>query len=416
MPLRLFDTLTGAVRTVPSPRGRPFTLYVCGPTVYDGAHVGHARTYLYFDVVRRVLQSEGRRVRHVMNITDFEDKITDRAVSLGQSWQELARTEERKFAVDLDRLRILPPHRRPRASRYVPRMNRVVRTLEQRGRARWQGDSLLYIPPPRPDPRNFRIGAELARHVVAEGVGSEDVERKGREFLLWRRQLAPNASWSSRWGEGAPGWHVECYCMAEHNLGLPVDLHGGGNDLVFPHHYAENEVALAIRGTRFARHYLHTGFVTENGRKMSKSTGVLVALRPVLNEFGPDALRFYLLAPSYRDRLEWDGAALRKAAERSSRIARALFRSKPVGAGGTVPLRRLAEADGAIRSALLDGLRIGDAFAALDRLAEQIESAGRPQFPKGSRRELERFTAAVDARLGLGLCEAGRARRRRSPS
>lgn len=415
MPLRLFDTLSGAVQPLPMPTGRPFTLYVCGPTVYDGAHVGHARTYLYFDVIRRILEGEGLRVRHVMNITDFEDKITDRAVSLGQTWRELARLEERKFAVDLTRLRILPPHRSPRASVYVPRMIQVVRELERLGRTRWQGDSLLYVPPRRPDPRNFAIGAELAQHTVpADGAGAE-VDRSGREFLLWRRQLAPNASWRSRWGEGAPGWHLECYCMAEHHLGLPVDLHGGGADLVFPHHYNENEVALTLRGTRFARRYLHTGFVTEDGQKMSKSTGQLVPLRPMLNRYGADALRFYLLSPSYRDRLEWNHADLVDAARRSRKVRRSLFGSIPTGAGGRLPLHWLADSERRIRTVLLDDLRIGDAFRELERLARAIDGAEQPRFPRGSRREVKGFLDRVGSHLGLGLLDPGGAKETQRP-
>jgi cysteinyl-tRNA synthetase len=403
MPLRLFDSMTSSLRAVPAPRGRPFTLYVCGPTVYDGAHVGHARTYLYFDVVRRVLEAEGQTVRHVMNITDFEDKITDRAVSLGQSWKELARSEERRFATDLDRLRVLPPHQRPRASDFVGRMIEVVKALERKGRTRWQGDSLLYVPPATPDPRNFAVGAELANLVVPDGQPPGDVERAGREFLLWRRQLSPNASWKSPWGEGAPGWHLECYCMAERHLGLPVDLHGGGTDLVFPHHYAENEVALTLRNTPFAREYLHTGFVTENGQKMSKSTGRLVSLRPELDRVGPDALRYYLLAPSYRERLEWSAPELRRAANRWRRTSGSLADSVPTGAGGTASLRLLRSAERKMRSVLLDSLQIGRACQILDGVADAVEAADRPSFPKGSRREVRAFLRRTDARLGLGL-------------
>jgi len=405
MALRVFDTRLGAEAPLPAPRDRPFHLYVCGPTVYDGAHVGHARTYLYFDVVRRVLEAEGIRVRHVMNITDFEDKVTDRAVSLGTSWVELARKEERKFADDLRRLRILAPHARPRASAYVGRMIRVVRALERKGRTRWEGDSLLYVPRRRPDRRNFPIGAQLAQLVVDTGPRASEVERKAREFLLWRRQLAPNATWASPWGEGAPGWHLECYCMARTLLGLPVDLHGGGTDLIFPHHYDENEVALSLVGSRFAQRYLHTNFVTQRGRKMSKSTGVLVALRPVLDELGADALRYYLLSPSYREKLEWQDRELHRAAGEIARIRATLRAAAPRGAGGTVPAARLGATERAVRSALLDGLRIGDAFGALRELSATIEASGRPSFEKGSSVAYRRFLQTADRRLGLGLRE-----------
>ncbi len=404
MGLRLVDTLSGRFQSVPTSPSRATTLYVCGPTVYDGAHVGHARTYLYFDVARRVLESSGVRVRHVMNVTDFEDKITDRAVSLGLSWRELARDEERRFFEDLDRLRVLRPHVRPRASAFVPGMVRLVRSLEKRGRARWEGDSLLYVPPRRPDPRNFAVGQELAQHVVSDdGDSAAEVERKGREFLLWRRQLAPSASWSSPWGHGAPGWHLECFVMADRHLGIPVDLHGGGMDLVFPHHYDENEIALTLLGERFARRYLHTAFVTEHGEKMSKSTGRLVALRPQLDRWGPDALRLYLLGPPFSERLEWSAAELRRAAERWDRIASALSGSVPIGAGGSVPISALRRADLAIVRALQDGLDIGRAFTILERLAGVVRGSGTPKFPRGCVREVRSTLAGIDRQLGLGL-------------
>lgn len=404
MGLRLVDTLSGTVRTVATYAGRPTTLYVCGPTVYDGAHVGHARTYLYFDVARRVLESAGTRVRHAMNVTDFEDKITDRAVSLGQSWRELARDEERRFFEDLDRLRVLRPHFHPRASAYVPDMIRVVKALERRGRARWEGDSLLYVPKSRPDGRNFRVGSELAQHVVRDGRETTgEVETKGREFLLWRRQLSPSASWPSPWGEGAPGWHLECYVMADRHLGIPVDLHGGGIDLIFPHHYDENEVALTLNGRPFARQFLHTAFVTERGEKMSKSTGRLVLLRPQLERWGSDALRFYLLSPPFSQRLEWSESEVRRASERWERVAAALRGSLPDGGGGSAPISALREADRRIGRALENGLDIGRAFTVLERLAAVVRGAGTPRFPRGSRREVRAFLASIDRRLGIEI-------------
>jgi cysteinyl-tRNA synthetase len=196
--------------------------------------------------------------------------------------------------------------------------------------------------------------------------------------------------------------------MAEHHLGLPVDVHGGGIDLIFPHHYDENEVALTLRGTRFARRYVHTAFVTEDGEKMSKSTGRLVALRPELDRYGPDALRLYLLSPPFGQRLEWSDAGLKSSADRWARIASTLRASVPVGGGGSAPFSALRTARRQIETALHDGLGVGRAFTILERLAGSIRAAGRAEFPRGSRREVRDFLAAVDARLGLGLSERGR--------
>ncbi|HKS59353.1 MAG TPA: class I tRNA ligase family protein, partial [Thermoplasmata archaeon] len=264
MTLSFRDSLTGKVQPFRASKERAVAMYVCGPTVYDGAHVGHARTYLYFDVLRRYFQAIGQPVRHVMNITDFEDKITERAVSQGMHWAALARREERRFFADMAGFNILPPHIIPRSSEFVPAMIRLIRRLERTGRTYERGDSMFYRPPPESAGANFLIGAELRRHAVLEpGHAPPDVDATARDILLWRRQVPPAPSWESPWGRGAPGWHLECYAMASRHLGVPVDLHGGGLDLVFPHHYAENEIAREVSQTWFSHRFLHTAFVTE---------------------------------------------------------------------------------------------------------------------------------------------------------
>ena len=287
MQLRLVDSLSGRRKGVRAARGRTIGLYVCGPTVYDAAHVGHARTYLFFDVARRVLEAEGYRVRHVMNVTDLEDKIDQRAASLGISSRALARAEERSFFRDLTAFGNLPPTFHPRASEFVPDMIRLARSLERTGRVRRAGGEWRYEAPDRPDGANFAGGADLARHAVEEPGHpfgrSSDWERS---FVVWKQLAPPLPSWPSPWGRGAPGWHLQCFAMASHLVGVPVDLHGGGRDLVYPHHFAENEIALALRGAPFSPVFLHTGLVLQNGSKMSKSTGNLVPLRDALARIG----------------------------------------------------------------------------------------------------------------------------------
>ncbi|MFY9717354.1 MAG: class I tRNA ligase family protein, partial [Thermoplasmata archaeon] len=315
MELRLDDSLSGRRRPVRRGDGPAVRLYVCGPTVYDAAHVGHARTYLYFDVVRRFLEAEGLPVRHVMNITDVEDKIDERAAALGSSPRALARREERAFLGYLDALSIRPPDAYPRASEYVPAMVAVGRALERTGRVHRTGDEWFYEPPTRPPGTNFLSGADLAAHAVAEPSHPFRSDRgDGRSFMIWKRQEPPRPSWKSPWGRGVPGWHLECFAMAERLLGVPVDLHGGARDLVYPHHYAENEVALELEGRPFSDVYLHCGFVLQHGSKMSKSIGNLVPLRTALAAVGPGALRWYLLDRPPADRLEWDARELTRAA------------------------------------------------------------------------------------------------------
>jgi cysteinyl-tRNA synthetase len=403
MELILPDTLSGGRRPVRHAPGRPVALYVCGPTVYDRAHVGHARTYLYFDLARRFLESEGLEVHHVMNLTDFEDKVDARAAELGIGWRALARREEREFLRDLSALGVRTPHDRPRASDFVPEMIRIVKRLERTGRVERSGDEWIYTPPRRRPGANFPTDRQLATHAVVE-PGHPFPTRADRAgaFMIWRRQDPPKASFPSPWGRGIPGWHLECFAMAERYLRVPVDLHGGGVDLVFPHHYSENEIALALRRTRFSRTFLHTAFVVLHGDKMSKSTGNLVTLRSVLDRVEPSALRWYLLSKPFFRRLEWDPAGLARASEEYARVRTSvrtfLGPGAPRGAARTA--RTLAEG---IRRDLARGLAAERAFARLRAWSERS-----PRAAGGREAGAERIAAraafrSIEDRTGLVL-------------
>ena len=404
MELVLRDTLSGTRRPVRRRPGRPLALYVCGPTVYDVAHVGHARTYLFFDVVRRFLEAEGVPVHHVMNVTDIEDKLDARAEKLGLPWRTLARREERGFFRDLAALRVLPPHQRPRATEFVPAMVRVAARLGRTGRVHREGDEWIYTPPRRGSRENFPTDRQLAVHAVTE-PGHPFPEKKGRagEFMVWKLQTPPKPSWPSPWGRGIPGWHLECYAMAERFLGVPVDLHGGAPDLIYPHHYAENEVALEFTGSPFSRVFLHTGFVLADGAKMSKSTGNLISLAKALDEVGADPLRWYLLSTSHTQRLPWDSWALHEAADEFASV-RATVRAWLSAATGkhepAASAIRLAEG---VRKDLANGL-------ATDRAFERIRAwslRARSRLPEGVARA-ERVAArtafrTIETRTGLRL-------------
>jgi cysteinyl-tRNA synthetase len=403
MDLVLRDTLSGTLRAVRRRPGRPLALYVCGPTVYDVAHVGHARTYLFFDIARRFLESEGIRVRHVMNITDFEDKLDARAKELGIPWRALARREERSFLRDLRALQIRLPHYRPRATRFVPQMVVAARKLERTGRVRREGDEWIYSPPGRGARENFPTDRQLAAHAVLE-PGHPFPSSKGRagEFMVWRRQQPPRPSWPSPWGRGIPGWHLECYVMADHLLGIPVDLHGGGVDLIYPHHYGENEVALELRGSPFSRVFFHTGFVVIGGSKMSKSSGVLVPIRFALDEVGASAVRWYLLSIAPARRLPWDLHDLHRAADEFTAIRAAIGHwMKPAAPGrdSAALARQLAEG---VRSDLAHGLATDRAWARLRNWTRRVRARG-----SGVRRsELDAARAAfraIEDRTGLEL-------------
>ncbi|HEV2316584.1 MAG TPA: class I tRNA ligase family protein [Thermoplasmata archaeon] len=397
------DSLTGKVLPLAAPAHRPLTMYICGPTVYDASHVGHGRTYLYFDTLRRALHDRGVVTRVVRNITDYEDKVTWRAEALGVTWRQLARTEERRFREDLGRLRILPVDVEPRASQFVPQMISVGRRLERTGRVERRDDTWVYRPPP-PSGRNFAEGDDFKRHVVPEpGHPVGDVEAQAREIVVWHRQESPNATWPSPWGRGAPGWHLECYAMARQYLGIPVDFHGGGTDLIFPHHYAENEIALALDGDLFARRFLHTGFVTQLHRKMSKSRGNLVPLRAALDEFGACALRWYLLTPPYNARLEWSAAEARRSMGEWEEVRLRLREVTQPGAGGNLAAKRLEGLADRVRDCIEDGFGVSAALDEIRCYAAEVGAAGSSHLQRGEASRGRRSVRRIEALLGLNI-------------
>ncbi|MCI4349272.1 MAG: cysteine--tRNA ligase, partial [Thermoplasmata archaeon] len=300
MELRLRVPPDGGLRAVRRPGSKTVRIYVCGPTVYGDAHVGHGRTYLVFDTVRRHLEANGQRVRLVMNITDFEDRIFERARTLGTPWRALARQAERRFLAELARLNLLPPQVTPRASEHIGEMRTVGKRLQRAGCVHREGGDLVYHPS-RSHPSSRPLVVDLASRVVPEpdSTGGTPDESNLREFAIWQAPRPGGPRWPSPWGPGTPGWHLECYVMARKYLGLPVDLHGGGRDLMFPHHYAENEIAETLDHRPFARRFLHTAFVLQDGEKMAKSTGHLVRLRTAIDLAGAGAVRWYLLSRHY---------------------------------------------------------------------------------------------------------------------
>jgi len=379
-------------------------MYVCGPTVYDRAHVGHARTYLFFDIVRRFLTVEGQPVHHVMNVTDFEDKIDRRAAELGLTWRGLARREEYGFFRDLHDFGILTPHDRPRASDYAPQIVRVAEALAKTGRVRREGDLWIYSPPEHPDTVNFPTDSELSRHAVEE-LDHPFPRREGAlgEFVIWKRQDPPLPSWKSRWGWGSPGWHLECYAMARRILDIPVDLHGGGLDLIYPHHHAENEIALALDGQPFSRMFIHTAFVLQDGAKMSKSTGNLISLRAALRRSSPGGLRWYLLSTPYRVRLEWNAQALDVADREYHLLLDHLRRWLTPGAGGRLGASVVEAAAEGARVDLSEGLAADRVIQRLRELSSRLAADPSDRVAAGERPAAIRALRAVEERIGLPL-------------
>jgi L-cysteine:1D-myo-inositol 2-amino-2-deoxy-alpha-D-glucopyranoside ligase len=324
--LHLFDHLSGRVQEF-EPVNDPVTLYVCGITPYDATHLGHAFTFVAFDVLVRYLKNLGHAVRYVQNVTDIDDPLFDKARELGVSHWDLAASEIRQFRADMRSLNALPPDVFPRASEEIPGMVELVERLVATGHA-YQSNGSVYFGVDT-DPEYGKLShydretmIELARE--RGGTPDNPLQHNPFDFVLWRPAKPGEPEAASPWGQGLPGWHLECSTMALKYLGAPLDIHGGGSDLIFPHH--ENEIAQSEAATGiepFARFWMHTGMVYLGGEKMSKSLGNMVFVRNLAPQYGADAVRLYISGHHYRDRLEYEAAGLREAGRVAARLAAA---------------------------------------------------------------------------------------------
>jgi L-cysteine:1D-myo-inositol 2-amino-2-deoxy-alpha-D-glucopyranoside ligase len=324
--LRLHDTLSGTLRNF-EPAGRDVKLYVCGVTPYDTAHLGHAFTYVAFDVLVRYLRYQGYGVRYVQNITDVDDPLFEKARQLGVPYGELAARETERYLEDMRALNVLPADLYPRASSEITEMIRIAQTLVDNGHA-YAVDGRVY----------FRIASdphygELSKldrtemlRIARDSGGDPDDGRKEDplDFLLWRPSGGDEFHAKSKWGEGLPGWHLECSAMSLKYLGAPIDIHGGGTDLIFPHH--ESEIAQSETSTDvrpFSRFWMHTALVYMDGEKMSKSLGNMVFARDLMNGPGADAVRVYVSSCHYRSELHWNLEAFHSAAAKAALLQQA---------------------------------------------------------------------------------------------
>ncbi len=316
MPLRVTNTLTGEKEVFEPIEEPKVRMYVCGLTPYTDIHAGHARTYIAFDLVRRWLEHDGYDVIHVQNITDVEDKIIDAAIEEGIHPVNMAKAEHAKAEALFDELRLKRAHHWPKVSDHVQHIIRFNQAIQDHGFA-YEADGNLYF-----DVAAFKDYGKLSnidKDQLLEETRKEASPGKKdpRDFALWKTSGEGEPEWGSPWGPGRPGWHIECSVMSTQVLGPQIDIHGGGRDLQFPHH--ENEIAQAEAGTEtkpFSRYWLHTGFVTVKGEKMSKSLGNFVTVREVLDEHRPEAVRLLVAGTHYRSPIDFSWDALEQA-ERS---------------------------------------------------------------------------------------------------
>jgi cysteinyl-tRNA synthetase len=366
--LKIYDSLTRQKREfVPINPGR-VGMYVCGMTPYDYAHLGHARVFVVYDVIRRWLQACGFAVRYVRNITDIDDKIIKRAGESGATIGALTERFIRYTDEDEAALGVAKPDFEPRATQYIPDILRIIQELVDLGLAYHAPNRDVYY-----SVRKFPGYGKLSGKALEDLRAGERVEvdlakQDPLDFVLWKSAKPDEPSWESPWGKGRPGWHIECSAMSEHFLGEHFDLHGGGQDLVFPHH--ENEIAQSegAHGHVFVNYWVHNGFVRVDDEKMSKSLGNFFTIREVLKGRDPEDVRFFLLRPHYRSPLNYSFAHLDDARAALARLYTTLRDTSP--ARGDIDWRNSFAAR--FREAMDDDFNTPQACAVLFELANEI--------------------------------------------
>lgn len=339
--MRLYDTARREI--VPFSPGPIVTMYTCGITPYDSAHLGHAAVYLHYDVLQRHLRDLGHETQCVRNVTDVDDDILRKARELGVHFLDLAAEEMARFDADMRALGLLPAWSEPRATSAIPDILGFIGMVLDSGHAYRAGGGVYF------DVSSFDGFGHLSRldrgemiELARERGGNPDDphKRDPLDFVLWQPSAPDEPSWESLWGPGRPGWHIECSALALRELGSTIDLHGGGTDLIFPHHECETAQSEAATGEPFVRHWMHVGMVRLGGQKMSKSLGNLVFVGDLLKEWDPMVVRLALLSRHYRSAWDWDESLLHEAEVRLSR-----WKAAGEGDAGVDAVRGCLDAD-----------------------------------------------------------------------
>lgn len=366
--LNLYNTADRKVSEFSPLRSGEVSIYVCGATVQNEPHIGHVRSGINFDILRRWLIASGYEVTFIRNITDIDDKILHRAAHEGMSWWALAMKYERAFAAAYEALNVLPPTYEPRATGHITQMVELMEKLIANGSAYAPGNGDVYLEV-RKLKRYLTLSNQKLDDLQPAGDADESSKRDPRDFALWKGSKPGEPSWPTPWGPGRPGWHLECSAMAHAYLGADFDIHGGGLDLIFPHH--ENEIAQSeAAGYGFARIWMHNAWVTTSGEKMSKSLGNSLQVREILKKFRGIELRWYLGSAHYRSMLEFSFDALEESATAFRRIESFLHRAKELI--GAVPEKKISPQFAALMD---DDLAVPQVLALVSEWLKQGNSA-----------------------------------------
>jgi len=357
MSMRLYDTARREI--VPFTPGETVLMYTCGITPYDATHLGHASTFLVYDILQRRLIDLGHTVRCVRNVTDVDDPLFAKARELGVHYLDLAAGEEARFNRDMDALNVLPVYSTPRASSAISDIRGFIGMVLDRGFAYAAGGSVYF------DVTKFPSFGEVSHYSHEQmiefarqrgGNVDDPHKRNPLDFVLWHPSAEDEPAWDAQWGAGRPGWHIECSALALRELGTTIDLHGGGSDLIFPHHECERAQSEAATGEVFVRHWMHVAMVFKDGEKMSKSLGNLVFVDALRTEWDPRSIRLGIIEHHYRTEWEWDDSLMPRNHER--------LVSWKASVGGTS-----SSLIDEVRTCLDDDLDTPGALVAIDRAA-----------------------------------------------
>jgi cysteinyl-tRNA synthetase len=415
MALRIYNTMTRQKEDfVPLAAGE-IRIYVCGVTVYDLAHIGHARSAIVFDVIRRYLRFKGFHVRFVKNYTDVEDKIIRRANQEGVSAREISERYIAEDRADMASLGILAPDVAPKATEHIPQMIALVERLVGQGVA-YVTDGDVYFEVKRFPAYGRLSGKNLEELVAGARVEVDERKRDPRDFALWKAAKPGEPSWPSPWGPGRPGWHIECSAMAMQHLGESIDIHGGGEDLIFPHHECEIAQSEAATGRPFARYWIHNGLVSFGAEKMSKSLGNTLSIKDMARRHDREALRLYLLGTHYRHPLEFSEDRIAEAGRALGRLRALRDEAERIASRGTSAsdggeIGDVAAHRARFEAAMDDDFNTPQALGALFDLARSLYVARDRVLHDGpgAGAFLEGVAQMVSLAQVLGLLEASRA-------
>ena len=408
MPITIYDSMSGQKRPFTPLEAGKVGMYVCGMTVYDYCHIGHARVMVGFDVVVRWLRHIGYDVNYVRNITDIDDKIINRAKDNGESIYQLTDRFIKAMHEDADNLGCVRPNSEPKATDFIPQMQHLIQTLESKKLAYQGATGDVYYAV-----ENFAEYGKLSKRRLAdmqagasERVNVETDKKNPFDFVLWKsaKQTEPSETkWQSPWGVGRPGWHIECSAMSTCCLGDTFDIHGGGHDLQFPHH--ENEIAQSegATGKTYANNWMHVGFINVDGEKMSKSLGNFFTIRDVMGQFHPETIRFFILSSHYRSPVNFSDSALKEAQTSLTRLYQALK-----------SVESLTESAGEIdktpfktpfNQAMCDDFNSAGAVSVLFSLAREINKAVNLETAEGNAQALALATLLKDLAQPLNILQ-----------